>query len=87
MMLFLSKGDSCPHCKMIESSVDLSKIKGLTLRYIPLTNVLEDEEDVDALADADFFDIQTAPTLIDDGMEVIDTFEIIKLLKEASDGA
>ncbi len=81
MKLFL--GAKCPQCEALKVRVDLAQVPGLEVYQIPASGIPGGQDDVRALAEADFHGIQSVPALVSDGRTVQDVFDILEALKGA----
>ena len=80
-ILFLSSG-SCPTCASLEKRIPLDSVPHLTIYLIPEGETPGSEEDIKDLAEADFYEVYSVPTLIHNGELIQDVFEILKRLKQ-----
>jgi len=84
MKLFI--GTNCPQCEALRKRVDLERVPGLEVHYVPDSGAPASEEDVKALSEADFHDIYSVPALVTDGGTIQDVFEILEELQGAVKG-
>jgi len=91
MILFTARKTdfhSCPNCEALEKRIDLDSVPGLTVYRLPDDLKPHQEGDTDGLAEADYYDVMSTPTLIadvdDDAKRIVDVFTIMDLLKEAA---
>jgi len=82
MILFL--GETCPQCAAVTNRIDPTEIPGLTVLIIPAGWRPENDAGVEALSEADVYDVLSVPALVDvDDRQcvVTDPDEIVELLE------